>query len=86
MKLRPDSPELGYDLSGMQGIKSFDLDGSVCYFNPCHDWLARLRACPDCYGPKNACSGGRCTRKRRKGGGPSSTSAADAIRRIRARG
>ena len=87
MKLKPTDVELGYDLNGMQGLKSFVIDGSLCFFNPAHQWLARLGACKDCYGPYRACADGSCKRKRKIGNtAASSTSAADKLAKIRARG
>ena len=89
VKLKPADANKGYDYGGMTGLKSFEIDGSVCFFDPAHKWLHRILACPDCYGPMRACSDGSCKRKRRLGGGagPSaSTAAASRVAAIRARG
>ena len=68
----------------MKGLKSFEVDGSVCFFNPANAWLDRIGACRDCFGPKRLCAGGNCSRKR-SAGSASSSSADDVVARIRAR-
>lgn len=78
---------LGYNLLGMPRIRRFQINNSVCYFEPCDKWLNRIQACPDCLRPRTQCLGGTCTHQRRVGGGSSSadSTVAERVEAIRKR-